>query len=183
MAEAVPVWRNALEKDPSDGRAHLNLAYSLIRTGQPRDAIAEYRKACDLSPDDPIAFAEFALALLQNGRPDDAIANYRKSLALDAGNAGVHADLGALPRRAGRRGGWARTSAEGGYIETRVGRSAGRLASALLKTGDTTQATAHFEKAVSLAPTSVAFRVGLAGAWRRPDACRTPSRNCRSPSK
>ena len=67
------------QKDPSDGRAHLNLAYSLGQTGQARESMAEYRKACDLSPDDPIAFAQFALALAQDGKPEEAIANYRKS--------------------------------------------------------------------------------------------------------
>ena len=81
FAAAIPVWRNALEKDPSDGRAHLNLGYSLGQTGQVSEALAEYRKACDLSPEDPIAFAEFALALAQSAQPEEAISNYRKSLA------------------------------------------------------------------------------------------------------
>ena len=96
FSEAIAVWRNALQVDPGDGRAHLNLGYSLGQTGQAREALAEYRKGCDLSPEDPVAFAEFALALAQNGKPEEAISNYRKSLALDASNAGVHADLGAI---------------------------------------------------------------------------------------
>ena len=97
FAGAVPVWRNALERDPSDGRAHLNLAYSLGQIGQPHEALAEYRKACDLSPDDPIAFAEFALALAQKWQDrGEAIAHYRKSLILDDANAGVQADLGGI---------------------------------------------------------------------------------------
>ena len=50
FAEAISVWRNALAKDPSDGRSHLNLAYSLGQTGQPREALEEYRQACDLTP-------------------------------------------------------------------------------------------------------------------------------------
>jgi Flp pilus assembly protein TadD len=96
FSEAIPVWRNALEKDPSEGRAHLNLAYALVRTGQAPEALAEYRKACDLSPEDPITFAESALAMAQAGQPEEAVSYYRKSLALDASNAGVQADLGAI---------------------------------------------------------------------------------------
>jgi Flp pilus assembly protein TadD len=96
FSEAIPVWRNALEKDPSEGRAHLNLAYALVRTGQAPEALAEYRKACDLSPEDPITFAESALAMVQAGQPEEAVSYYRKSLALDASNAGVQADLGAI---------------------------------------------------------------------------------------
>jgi Flp pilus assembly protein TadD len=96
FGEAITVWRKALEVDPGDGKAHLNLGYSLGQTGHPREALAEYRKACEFSPDDPIAFADFALALALDGKPAEAISNYRKSLALDAANAGVQADLGAM---------------------------------------------------------------------------------------
>ena len=96
FAEAITMSRKSLELDPDDGKAHLNLAYSLAQTGNPREAMVEYRKACDLSPEDPIAFADFAMALAQAGRTDEAITYYRKSLALDDANAGVQADLGAL---------------------------------------------------------------------------------------
>ena len=96
FTEAIPMWRSALGKDPSDGRGHLNLAYSLGQTGQVQASLAEYRKACDLSPDDPIAFAESALAFAQQGQAEQAIAYYRKSLALDDANPGVQADFGAI---------------------------------------------------------------------------------------
>ena len=59
FGEAITVWRKALEVNPGDGKAHLNLGYSLGQTGHPREALAEYRKACDLSPDDPIAVRRF----------------------------------------------------------------------------------------------------------------------------
>jgi Flp pilus assembly protein TadD len=96
FAAAIPAWRTALEKDPSEGRAHFNLAYSLGQTGQVEESLAEYRKACELSPDDPITFAQSALAMAQAGKTGEAIAHYRQSLALDGVNAGVQADLGAL---------------------------------------------------------------------------------------
>jgi tetratricopeptide (TPR) repeat protein len=167
FSEAIPVWRNALEKDPSEGRAHLNLAYALIQTGQPREALAEYRKACDLSPEDPLAFAESALAMAQAGAPEEAISYYRKSLALDASNAGVQADLGALLSEKG-------AAAEGiEHLEKAVAlkpESAAvryKLASALLTAGQTGEAIAHFSKAVELAPDSIEFRVGFADALSR----------------
>ena len=174
FGEAVTVLRNALEVDPGDSKAHLNLGYSLGQTGHMSEAMAEYRKACDLSPDDPIAFAEFALALAQVGKPDEAIANYRKSLALDASNAGVQADLGAMLSEKGE-------TAEGlEHLEKAVAlkpESAAvhsKLASALLKVGQTAEATAHLEKAVELAPDSIEFRLSLAyalaQAGRFPDA-------------
>ncbi|HUB79374.1 MAG TPA: tetratricopeptide repeat protein [Bryobacteraceae bacterium] len=102
FAEAIPVWRDALEKNPKDGRAHRNLAYALRQTGQVSEALKESRLACDLSPDDPLASADFALALLQQGKPEEAIPYYRKSIALDPWNAGVQADLGAILAQSGK---------------------------------------------------------------------------------
>jgi Flp pilus assembly protein TadD len=114
FSDAIPVWRNALAKDPSESRAHLNLAYALVRTGQGREALAEYRKACELSPEDPLAFAESALAMTQAGNTEEAVGYYRKSLALDGANAGVQADLGALLAQKGE-------TAEGlGHLEKAV---------------------------------------------------------------
>ena len=96
FGDAITVWRKALDLNPGDGRAHLNLGYALRQTGDPRGALAEFRQACDLSPEDPLAVAELALALAQDGQSGEAIANYRKSLAIDSSNAGVQADLGAM---------------------------------------------------------------------------------------
>ena len=162
FGEAIAVWRSALEINPGDGKAHLNLGYSLGQTGHLREALAEYREACDVSPDDPLAFADFALALAQDGKPDEAISNYRKSLALDASNAGVQADLGAMLSEKGE-------TAEGlEHLEKAVAlkpESAAvhnKLASALLKNGQTAEATAHLEKAVALAPDAIEFRFSLA---------------------
>ena len=174
FAEAIPVWRDALAKDPNDGRAHRNLAYALNQTGRRAEALAEFRQACSLSPDDPLAFADFALALLQQGKPDDAIANYRKSIALDPWNAGVQADLGALLAQKGK-------TAEGFELLQKAvelkPESAGvqyKFAAALTVAGQTGEAAAHFDKAVELDPRNIEFRVAFADALARsgrlPDA-------------
>ena len=164
FSEAITVWRNALEKDPSDGRAHLNLAFSLVRTGQVPEALAEYRKACDLSPEDPLAFAESALALAQNGKPEEAISNYRKSLALDASNAGVQADLGAILAEKGETAEGLEHLEKAVALKPESAAVQNKLASALLKSGQTVEAIAHSEKAVALAPDAIEFRFSLAGA-------------------
>jgi len=167
FAEAIPVWRKAIEKDPGDGRAHRNLAYSLAQTGQPVESLAELRKACDLSPDDPLAFADFALVLMQEGKPDEAIANYRKSVALDPWNAGVQADLGAILVDQGE-------TAEGlTHLQKAVAlkpESAAvqfKFATALVQEGRSGEATEHFHKAVELAPDKIEFRVAFADALAR----------------
>ena len=164
FGEAITVWRNALEVDPGDGKAHLNLGYSLGQTGRLREALAEYRKACELGPDDPLAFADLALALAQDGKPDEAISNYRKSLALDAANAGVQADLGALLCDKGETAEGLEHLEKAVALKPESAAVQNKLASALLKIGRTVEATAHLEKAVALAPDSIEFRFSLANA-------------------
>jgi Flp pilus assembly protein TadD len=164
FGEAITVWRKALEVDPADGKAHLNLGYSLGQTGRSREALAEFRKACDLSPDDPIAFADLALALAQDGKPVEAIPNYRKSLALDAANAGVQADLGAMLSEKGETAEGLEHLVKAVALKPASAAVQNKLAATLLKIGQTVEATAHLQKAVAMAPDSKEFRFGLAGA-------------------
>jgi Flp pilus assembly protein TadD len=164
FAEAIPLWRDALAKDPSDGRAHLNLAYSLGQTGQPNDSMAEYRKACDLSPDDPIAFAQFALALAQSGKPQESIANYKKSLVLDSENAGVQADFGAILAANGNPAEGLEHLQKAVDLKPDSAAVQFKLATAFLKSGRNSEAIERFEKAVTLAPLVGEYRVSFAGA-------------------
>ena len=150
FADAIPVWRNALVQDPSDGTAHLNLAYSLGQTGQVAEAMTEYRRACDLSPDDPIAFANFALALSQTGKPDEAIANYRKSLALDSSNAGVQADLGALLAERGQAVEGFEHLQKAVALKPESAAVHKKLASALVQSGRAADAIPELQKSVEL---------------------------------
>ena len=164
FGDSIPVWRKALEVNPDDGKAHLNLGYSLGQSGDPAGALAEYRKACELSPEDPLAFADLALALVQDGKPDEAIASYRKSLVLNPSNAAVERDLGAVLAERG-------LTAEGReHLEKAVAMipesadAQSKLAAVLVKTGQTADAMPHLEKAVALVPDSVEYRFNLAYA-------------------
>jgi Flp pilus assembly protein TadD len=164
FAEAIPMWRDAIEKDSSNGRAHLNLSYSLAQTGQTREAQEELRKACDLSPDDPLPFADFALALLKQGKSDEAITYYRKSLALDPWNAGVQADLGAILVDKGQTAEGFTHLQKAVTLKPESAAVQYKFATALVKTGQTGEATEHFHKAVELAPQTIEFRVAFADA-------------------
>ena len=163
FAEAIPVWRKALESDPDDGEAHLNLAYALRHDGDARRSAGGVPQSLRS----------------QSGRPDGVrrIRRWRwrrtasrtkpspitgKSLALNAGNAEVQADLGALLYEKG-------DTAEGlEHLEKAVALNPesadahNKLAAALVKNGQTAEATAHLEKAVELAPDSVEYRFSLA---------------------
>jgi Flp pilus assembly protein TadD len=150
FSEAIAVWRKALEKDPSEGRAHLNLAYALVRTGQVEGALAEYRKACDLSPEDPLAFAESALAMTQAGKTREAVAYYRKSVALDAANAGVQADLGALLVQQGETVEGLQHLEKAVALKPESAAVRNKYASALAQAGRFPDAVGQFRKAIEI---------------------------------
>jgi Flp pilus assembly protein TadD len=162
FGEAIPVWRTAVEGDPTDGDAHFNLGYSLSQTGDLRAALVEYRQACDLRPDEPVAFAQYALALAQSGQPDEAIANYRKSLALSPASAQVQADLGVLLSDKGLIDEGLEHLEKAVALNPELADAHNKLAAVLVKNGQTAQAAAHLEKAVGLAPASVEYRFSLA---------------------
>ena len=98
MPEAVQQWREALQLDPDDARAHFSLAMALTANNQESEAVEEYRKACALDESQPAWFAHLAVSLVQTGDPDAAIVNYRKSLALDPANRLARAGLGRVGR-------------------------------------------------------------------------------------
>jgi Flp pilus assembly protein TadD len=148
--EAIAVWRQALEKNPSESRGHLNLAYALVRTGQVEEALAEYRKACELSPEDPLAFAESALAMTQAGKTREAVAYYRKSLALDAANAGVQADLGALLVQQGETVEGLQHLEKAVALKPESAAVRNKYASALAQAGRFPDAVGQFRKAIEI---------------------------------
>ena len=150
FGEAITVWRKALEVDPGDGKAHLNLGYSLGQTGHPREALAEYRKACEFNPDDPIAFADFALALAQDGKLDEAISNYRKSLALDAANAGVQADLGAMLSQKGEAAEGLEHLQKAVALKPESAAVRNKLANALSQAGRFSDAISQLQKSIEI---------------------------------
>ncbi len=73
--EAAKTYRHVLQKDPKAAGAHYGLAFLLIRSGQPREAIPHLKAFLADPPQDPdaaahIAHAESTLAQL-TGQPHD----------------------------------------------------------------------------------------------------------------
>ncbi len=161
MAEAIPVWRKALELDPEDAVAHFSLAVALTGNNQEGEAVEEYRKACALDTHQAAWFAHLAASLAQTGDLEGAVANYRKSLTLDPSSAGVEADLGAAL--------FENRQTEEGFEHLRKAiemapdfpDAHNELGTALAKTGRINEAIEELQKAITLLPTSVEYRYNL----------------------
>jgi Flp pilus assembly protein TadD len=161
MVEAIQDWRQALQMDPDDARAHLFLGLALTGNNQEREAVAEYRKACALDPQQPEWLAQLAAALAQTGDLRGAVLSYRKSLALNPANAEVEANLGTALFESGQR--------LEGYKHLRKAVNMAPdfpdghnfLGTVLAKMGRMDEAVEQLQKAIALQPASVEYRFNL----------------------
>ena len=102
LADAIALHLKAIEADPADAQAHVNLISLYGRTGQPDKAEAHYRAALTLGSS--LAGAHYNYGVLQaaGGRLDAADEAFRKALTVDPFHAQAHNNLAALLVRQGR---------------------------------------------------------------------------------
>lgn len=82
--EAVAHLREAIRRDPKDGKAHSNLGAILCDVKKDYDeAIACFRKAIEVDPKDAMAHTNLGNALDGKGQVDEAFEYYKKAVELD----------------------------------------------------------------------------------------------------
>ena len=165
-AEAVPAWKQALDKDPDDPRTHNNLGVALAATGKTGDAIEEYKKSLALNADSSQTHNNLGSALADSGRLDDAIVEIQKAIDLNPDNGAAHVNLGhALEQKGGHRQEAIEQLTKG--IELAPSSSDGHniLGVILARSGTLDEAIPHMQKAVELAPQSAEFRYNLGRAF------------------
>ena len=91
--QAIRAFRHALELKPNLAQASARLAALLQARGELADAIGLYKDALAHQPD-PLTWFNLATAQRNAGLMLDSIASYRQALALDAGYAEAHSNLG-----------------------------------------------------------------------------------------
>jgi len=93
-AEAVPAWKIAADKDPTDSRPYNNLGVALAATGHPNEAIEQYKKALTLNADSSLTHNNLGSVLAEQGRMDEARAEIEKAIELNPDNGSAHINLG-----------------------------------------------------------------------------------------
>jgi tetratricopeptide (TPR) repeat protein len=102
IPDALPEWRKAVELDPEDERARVNLGIAMDYVGLLNEAIEQFRKAIAIAPEHAEAYDNLARDLLLRGNLDEAIEAYSKGLTIDPNNAGAQANLGTALYQKGR---------------------------------------------------------------------------------
>lgn len=102
LSDAIALHLKAIEADPSDAQAHVNLISLYGRTGQPDRAAAHYASAVALGGSLAEAHYNYGVLMAGVGRYDDAAEAFRQALAADPFYAQAHQNLAALLARQGK---------------------------------------------------------------------------------
>jgi predicted Zn-dependent protease len=107
-ADAVGVFRAAVDRNPQYPLAWYELAFTLRETGQLAEAVAAYRRYIALRPTDPDPHYGLARALAGLGKADDALTSYQTYVAMETRPteirwvADARSEIAALERSRGR---------------------------------------------------------------------------------
>jgi len=91
--EAILPLLKAVELDPKNPDARLNLAFAYDRQGRIDEAIVQYEKAVELNPRNPTARNNLGVLYDRTGRNDEAIREFEKAMEIDPKNASGQKNL------------------------------------------------------------------------------------------
>jgi len=101
--EAIRLFQEAAEKDPTQHVIYANLADAYSQTKKYDDSAAAYRKAIELKPDEAAYYNNLGIALGNGGKIDEATQALQKAAELNPAGAGQsYYNLGAVLTNRGR---------------------------------------------------------------------------------
>ncbi|MBI4909090.1 MAG: tetratricopeptide repeat protein [Acidobacteria bacterium] len=163
-ADAVPVYREAIRRNPLMVAAHQNLGVALRRAGKVNEAVETLRHATGLAPNKAELWHELGLTDHAQGKLAEATKALQKAIALDADLPEPHGNLGIVLLSSGDPGRAEAAFREAIRIQPDFADAHGNLANLLSGKGDLTNARRHFETALKLKPKDAAMRYNFAVA-------------------
>ena len=163
-AEALPAWRVAADKDPTDARPYNNIGVALAAVGKTSDAIAAYEKSLSMNNDSSHTHNNLGSALAEAGRFDDAMVHIKKAIELDPDNGAAHINLGHLLEVTGHRQEAIEQLTLGMQIAPKNADGHNVYGVILAREGKLDDAIAELQQAVTLAPGSAECHYNLGRA-------------------
>lgn len=164
-ADAVPAWKVAADKDPSDARPYNNMGVALAAVGKTSDAIAAYEKSLAMNNDSSQTHNNLGSALAEAGRFDDAMTHIQKAIELDADNGAAHINLGHLLEVTGHREEAIEQLRQGMLVAPKNADGHNIYGVILAREGKLDEAIQELQHAVTLAPGSAECRYNLGRAF------------------
>jgi len=94
LDEGIAILKRAIELDPNNVGAHINLGFAYLSKRWLDQAIKEYKRAVELDPNNVGAHVTLGTAYLRRGWLDKAITELKRAVELDPSNVEVHVNLG-----------------------------------------------------------------------------------------
>jgi tetratricopeptide (TPR) repeat protein len=164
-ADAVPAWKVAADKDPTDARPWNNMGVALAASGKTSDAIDAYAKSLAMNNDSSQTHNNLGSALAEAGRFDDAMMHIRKAIELDPDNGTAHINLGHLLEVTGHRSEAVEQLTQGMQIAPKNADGHNIYGVILALEGKLDDAIAELQRAVMLAPGSAECHYNLGRAF------------------
>ena len=164
-AEAVPAWKVAAAKDPSDARPYNNIGVALAATGKIDEAIENYNKALSMNNDSSQTHNNLGSALAEAGKYDQALVQIQKAIELNSDNGAAHINLGHLLEVTGHREEAIQQLTKGIELAPKNADGHNIYGVILARQGKLNQAIAELQLAADLAPRSAECRYNLGRAF------------------
>ena len=166
--DPVLLWRDTVQKQPANYRAHYNLGVELAATpGRQAEALAEYEETVRLEPNYPDGHNNLGIELTQTpGREDEAVRHFETALQLKPNFADAHYNLAlALGKRPDGAVAAIEHYEAALRLQPDLAEAHNNLAVELSRIPERrSEAIAHFESALRLKPDYPKAHLGLANA-------------------
>jgi Flp pilus assembly protein TadD len=159
--EAIPAWRIAIAKHPTDARPHNLMGVALAATGNTSEAIAEYKKSLELNPDSSRTHNNLGSALAQEGRFDEAMVQIGKAIELNPDGSVEHINMGHLLDATGHPQEAIEELKKGLELAPKNSDARNTYGVILAREGKLDEAIGQLQQAVELAPRSSECRFNL----------------------
>jgi predicted CXXCH cytochrome family protein len=164
LAKALPLYREAVRRNPKFAFGLQKLGSVLRRSGQHAESAEALRRAAVIAPNDASIWHELGLTYRAQGKMADAIAALQKAVALDPDMPEPHSNLGIVLLAGAERVRAEAAFREAIRIQPDYVDAHNNLGNLLSGTGDFKQARYHFEIALRLRPEDAATRYNFAMA-------------------
>ena len=158
--DSITLWSHALQVTDGNFVAHDNLGNALIYQGRFDDAIPRFRAAIAINPKDPLGHVNIGAYERQHGHLQEAIEHYQTALALTSDKrlrATVFGNLGSAYRHLHDYSHAKESYEEALRLDHESSVALIGLGLLSYRSGDFTQAAAHFSRAAMATPSDVAY--------------------------
>lgn len=167
LSNALPLYREAVRRNPRLDIALLRLGSALRRDGRYDEAAGTLSRAVAADPGNALAWNELGLTRRALGKGPEAITAFERAIALDPDIPEPHSNVGILWLATGDRARAAAAFREAIRLQPDYVDAHNNLANLLSAGGDFEQARRHFEIALKLRPRDAAARYNFAMALGR----------------